>query len=498
MRWTYVVARMLALGLVVSCSPSATRDTVRPTAGESGPSSRAADGDAWRSTPPAHGNLSGFKPPTPQEVRLSSGPRLIVVENHEQPLIAIRWIAPIGAADVPAGKQGLAHVLAKMLAEGAGERDADALGRELATLGAGLDVTAGLDGIFLSAQALVENLEPTLALVDDVLKKPRLDRATLARVRGIAITEVHTRFADPFRASLLAAKQGFVGLTVPEGFDPIGDEAGLGHIKLADVIALHRAAFDPSRLTVVVAGDIAPAEIAAKLEAHLGGWRGPSSGRPAAREPAPTRFPPGPARRLILVDRPSAKQVDMAVGLDGIDRISPDWVTVQVMNHVFGGMYGSRINLLLREAKGYTYAFRSHLVPSRRFGQLSMRTAVRPEVAVAALDAMIGEMDRFFAEPPGLEEVDRARRVLMTQTARRFTTNEDAAAAFDDIVLFGLPLDTWSKDMAALAAVTPEDVVRVARRVLVKDRVVGAMVGPVAGMAGDLAARGLKIERRDF
>jgi zinc protease len=497
-RRTRSFAVVAALNALVSCGPTQPHPDLQTRDHDSSAVRATADEDGWRSTPPAHGKLSSFVPPTPQETRLSSGMRVLVVENHEQPLIAIRWIAPIGAADVPAGKQGLAHVLAKMLAEGAGRRDAATFGRDLATLGASLDVTAGLDGIFVSAQGLVENLDATLEVVGDVLKRPRLDRATLARVRGIAVAEGRVRAADGFWASLIVAKQGFLGQAVPEGFDPVGDAEGVGKLNLGDVMAFHRAAFEPSRMTVVVVGDIAPAEVSAKLEALLAGSRGTSSGRRIREEAAATRFPPGPAHKLILVDRPDAKQVDIAVGLDGIDRTSPDWVAVQVMNHAFGGMYASRINLLLREARGYTYAFRSHLVHSRRFGQLSMRTAVRPEVAVAALDAILAEMVRFFAEPPSQEEVDRARRVLLTQAARRFSTNEEAAAAFDDIVLYGLPLDTWSRDIAALAAVTRDDVMQVARRVLVQNRLVGAMVGPVAAMSAHFAARGFQIEKRDL
>jgi zinc protease len=499
-RWACSLAMATALGYFASCHPVKAHQPMQAPARDSGmsPVSEHRDDDAWRSQPRIQDVPLKFDPPRPQEVRLPSAVRVLVVENHETPLVSIRVIAPLGAADVPAGKQGLANVLAKMLVEGAGRRDAAALGRDLAKLGASIDIQAGLDGIFVNVQALADKLDGTLELLGDVLKEPRLDRATFVRVRKGAITEASTKLAEGRRAAAVAVKQGFLGQVVTEGFDPVGDEAGLSKIKLADVIAFHRSTFEPGGLAVVVAGDVTAAEVATKLETHLKG----RSASPARRAPMAsvkaTRLPVGSAGRLILVDRPGAGQVEFSIGLDGIDRISRDWAAIQVMNHAFGGLYASRVNLLLREVKGYTYGFRSQLLCSRRFGQLSMRTAVRTEVAVATLDAITGEMARFLAEPPTQAEIDSSRRLLLTQAARRFITNEDTAAAFDDIVLYGLPLDTWNQDIRALEAVSTGDVIRVARRLLVRDRVIVAMVGPVAGMAEQLASRGLKIERRDL
>ena len=122
--WFAVAA---TVGLLVSCGGATGVEPLRPAASDPRFVRILRDHSAWRSRQPAHGKPSSFAPPTPVEIYLSSGMRVLVVENHEQPLIAIRWIAPIGASDVSSGKQGLANVLAKMLAEGAGRRDAATL-----------------------------------------------------------------------------------------------------------------------------------------------------------------------------------------------------------------------------------------------------------------------------------------------------------------------------------------------------------------------------------
>jgi predicted Zn-dependent peptidase len=429
-------------------------------------------------------------------MRLANGIRVVVMENHALPLVAVRVVAPRGAADVPAGKQGLAYLLVHMLADGSVTRDAATFGRDLARLGASLTADIGLDGSFLTIETLIENLDFTLDLLTEVLRRPRLDGPTLDKVRAVAISEARAQLGRGRGAGVMAVSCGFLGDKVPDAYPPSGDEAGLGRVRLADVIAFYRVAFDPRVLTVIVVGDVTATDVRARLDARLGDWSQPHRVGRVSPTPAAKRRKPAHAPRVLLVDRPAASQVDLVLGigdLDGIDRTSPDWASLEVMNHVFGGMYGSRVNLLLRETKGYTYAFRSFLLHSRRFAQLSMRSAVNPDVALASIDAIIGEMRRFLADPPLGEEIEQARRVLLTQAARLFTTNAGTAAAFDDIALHGLPINSWANHLTAIDAVGPEDVARVAQRLLVEDRLIVAMVGPVGPLADALASRGLKV-----
>jgi len=494
MRWCRLAIRMTTLATFVACSTAGSevvRSTGRPRM-QARPSETRDE--TWRFRPPAHAGSSSFAPPAATEFHLASGIRVIVVENHVFPLAAVRVIAPRGTSDAPTGKQGLAYLVAQMLAEGSMTRDAPTLGRDLARLGANLTADIGADGIFVTVETMVDNLESTLDLLTEVLRRPRLNRATLAKVRALAIPQTRAELARGGAAGLTAVSRGFLGGKVAEAYPSVGDEAGLSRIRLADITTFYRTAFDPRALTVVVAGDVTAAEIGPRLESRLGNWaplHGTAQGLPAR---VPDRLRPAPGHKVLLVDRPDAAQVVMIFGIDGIDRTSPDWASLEVMNHAFGGMYASRVNMLLREAKGYTYGFRSFLVYSHRFGQLSGRTALRPDAAVAAIDAITSEMKRFLADPPRGDELERARRVLVTQAARRFTSNRDTAAAFDDIVLYGLPLQNWVDHVAAIDAVDADDVLRVGRGMLAEDRLIIALVGHVGGLRDALVSRGFRVE----
>lgn len=152
---------MVSLALVVGCGATDRRDTSRSSARPPARDDRAPEPDhSWRLTPPARSGSSTFTPPTASELRLTSGIGVIVVENHAFPLVGVRVIAPLGTADVPADKAGLAYVLGRMLADGTLTRDSSTPGRDLAVLGASLSPDVGLDGSFVTVETLVESLDP--------------------------------------------------------------------------------------------------------------------------------------------------------------------------------------------------------------------------------------------------------------------------------------------------------------------------------------------------
>jgi zinc protease len=144
-------------------------------------------------------------------MRLANGVRLVVIENHALPLVAVRVVAPRGAADVPGGKQGLAYLLVRMLADGSADRDAAAFGRELARLGASLTADISFDGSFLTLESLIETLDKTLDLLTEVLRRPRLDNATLSKVRAMVVSDARAELARGRGAALRAVSRGFLG-----------------------------------------------------------------------------------------------------------------------------------------------------------------------------------------------------------------------------------------------------------------------------------------------
>ena len=402
-----------------------------------------------------------FRLPQPVKQQLDSGLRVWSVEHRALPVLAAMLVLPIGAANDPDALPGLAALTADLLDEGAGDLDGLALHEALARIGAHFDTECASDATLLGVLSLAPHAETALDLLADLALRPRFaledfDRLRTQRRRRLRqMRDVPSALADR-----VFVEELFRGH--PYGHLPIGTEASLASLGIEDVRAFHSAMYRLENATLILVGDI-DHDRAADLAARRFGGVGAGDG--SSRVAAAASNAPRLAREAILVDRPKAQQSELRIGRIGVPRSTGEYHALVVANAVLGGQFTSRINLNLREDKGYTYGARSYFDFRRAAGPFVVQASVQTDATAASVREVFSELDALRgAQPVTPRELDLARWGLTRGFARNFETPEQIARAMAQLVLHGLPDDTFDTFVEKVRAVEAEVVTDVAQR----------------------------------
>lgn len=444
----------------------------------------AAAADDLRKAPPSPGPEVQFVPPKIQEARLANGLRLLLVERHELPVVAVEIAVDRGADQASPAVGGF---VGAMLTQGTRSRSAldfsDAMGR----MGARFGSAIGYDGGGLGAQALASHFPELLSLLGEATTSPAFDRAEVERERSRRLTSLAQINDNPGSLLGIAVGRALYPETHPYAAPVIGTEAALKQLKPADLAAFHAAHVRPDRVTVAIAGDVTRDQAMREVERVFGGWMG--AGMPAKEPAAPPADAAGP--RVILVDRPGLTQSSVAVGLPGVARSSPDYEALIVLNTILGGQFSSRINLNLREKHAYTYGARSGFEMRHGPGPFTAGGAIVRESTGPAVKELLSEIRRIREEPVSDEELSSAKSNLIQQLPAQFETVGATASTLAGLAIQHLPLDEYANRAAKIQRVTREDVQRVARQYLVPERMKVVLVGDGAVVKAQLEPLGL-------
>jgi len=448
------------------------------------PEAPAVAEDADRTNLPKAGAEPKFVLPPIHRSRLTNGMQVLVVEKHELPTVYLHVIFPFGRAQEPAAKLGLAPLLASVWDEGTGRRSAMEIAEELAGIGASLGFSAAVDGTSARLFALTHHLPKALDVAVDVLQSPAFPEPELVRERNMAIGRLLMIRSEPNALAALAIVGRLYGQDHPYGKPMFGTAATLGSIARNDLEEFYKAHVRPDRAAVVVVGDVTPTQITEQLEKALGNWKG--LGSPAGQAvPAPP--PAGPAG-IVLIDKPGAAQSVISVALIGARRSSPDYFPLTLMNSIFGGQFSSRLNMNLRENKGYTYGARTQFdwrahQPGPFVAGASVQTAVTAPALIETLKEFEGMLGK---RPIAAEELDFNKTYLTRGYPAAFETPGAVANQLETLVEYGLPDDYFNTVVPKINAVTAEEILAAARKYLLLDRLAVIVVGDREKIEKDL------------
>ena len=445
-----------------------------------------------RSGLPPVGAAAPLRFPAIDREILSNGVRLWSVDHHETDLIGFVLLVPSGSAADPPGQEGLAAFTADLLDDGTRRRSGIELYEALGRIGGRLGTDVTSDATVLSITALARHARDALGLLIELATEPRFDPQEVERIRTLRIS----RIAQMRHVAAAVAERAFLRSvygTHPYGHTPAGTETSLARATLDDVRAFHAAHYAPARWTLIRAGGRGCAP-GAELASLVGGI--PHAALSADPDPAPADAPGAPAEppaagRLAFVPRAGAVQSELRIGHMGIVRSARDHPAVMVMNMVLGGQFVSRLNLNLREARGYTYGVRTSFDGRRRPGPFALQTAVDAAVTGDAIREALREIRDIRGDRPVTgEELAAARPVLTSGFARNFETAGQVAHAAMRLALYELPDDEYATFVSRVAAVDAGAAAEAARRRLDPDALRVVVVGP-PDVGPSLASLGL-------
>jgi zinc protease len=454
----------------------------------------AATDTADRGQLPAGGTPAVFTAPAVQTATLPNGLKLHLVEKHDLPLVEARLVVGAGWADDPADRPGTAALTADMLDEGVKGRDALALSEAADGLGAELRTESNFDGTQVSLNVLRDRLDAGLALLADVALRPTFPATDFERVRQSYRGRQQQESVNPQSQGLNEFQRRCFGDGHPyaQPASGLGTRRTLDALTRDDLVAFHQAWFVPGNAAVVVVGDLSLAEATAAVSRVLGAWRAAPL---PARHAVPAPQPLGP--RLVVIDRPGAQQSVITGGYAGIAGTDPDYLATQVLNSAFGGQFSSRINLNLREEKGYTYGVRSQMASYRQGGLFIISAPVQTNATAASVSELLKEMALMRGEKPlaGAELADSKGR-LVQGFPQRFETFGGIARQLANLILAGLPLDDWRTYTGRVTALDEAALAGTVQRQLDPARTVWVIVGDRAAIEDGL--RGLDLGEIEF
>jgi predicted Zn-dependent peptidase len=448
-----------------------------------------------RSRLPAPGPDPAFTLPSAVKQRLDNGLALWTVERRGLPLVSIALLLPAGSALDPPGQSGLAALTADMIDEGSGDRSAIQMQEAFARIGAELDTETGPDSVLLSLSVLERFVPEGLQLLADIAARPRLAGADVERVRTLRMNRLRQLKDIPgvnAEAVLLKAVYG----PLAYGHLPIGSTTSLASLTREDVARFHLSRYDAAGATLIGVGATSPDAFARQADAAFRDWAGsPEARTPAAgaggaaesQDELPRRAP-----RLLLVDRPGAAQTELRIGHRGVPRRTADFHALVLLNAVLGGHFMSRLNLNLRERKGYTYGVRSSFDFRRMAGPFSVQTSVRTDATADAVGEILGELSAIRGQKPaGDGELALSVATLTKGYPRSFETIGQVARGLAQLALYELPDDTFEVFTPRIRSLNTADVTRVAHAHLDPDSAVIVAVGDATRIregleAGDL------------
>jgi zinc protease len=411
-----------------------------------------------RSKPPELGPPPPVSLPPIITRQLPNGLKLLIVEQHELPLADFVLLVGSGSTADPTSRPGIANLTAAMLREGTTTRKSLEIADQIAFLGINLSPSSSWESSTLSLHTPTAQEDSALALFADVALHPSFPASDFERIRKNRLTELlQLRDQGPAIANI-AFPAIVYGNAHPYGAPSLGTEASVKSLTPADLESYYRANFRPNNATMIIVGDVNPAQIEQKINGLFGSWQRGDVPQLSYGEP-----PKSQTTTIYLIDKPGAAQSSFRIGSVGVPRSTRDYFALTVMNTILGGSFTSRLNQNLRETRGYTYGAGSRFDMRRAAGPFLATAEIVTAKSDSALLEFMKELNAIRQSVPA-SELLRAKRYLQLQQPGNFETTQDIAFQLLPVALYGLPLDYYNNYVQNIEAVTQADVARVAQQ----------------------------------
>lgn len=424
----------------------------------------------WSSLPvPAQQTL---KLPPYKKIKLPNGLTLVLMEQHEIPLVSFSVLVRAGTVADPTGKEGLAATVAGLLRKGTKTRTADQIGAEVDFVGGLFDFGAGLDRTLGMAEFMKKDTATGLDLLADVLMNPTFPEAEVDKLLKQSIDAVK-QSKDSAAMVIREYYDAYLFAGHPYARPESGDERSLAVIKREDVVRFYEEHYGPQATTIIAVGDFDAAQMERTLSERFGTWR--------QRVPfAPPKLPEPIAykgRKLLLVDKPDSTQTFFLIGNVGVARTNPDRIGIEVVNTVFGDRFTSMLNDALRVNSGLTYGARSffewHKVP----GPFAISTYTRNETTVQAIDLALDVLKKLHEQGLSEEQLRSAKSYLKGVFPTEIETTSQLANLLADLDFYGLDEREVNEYFAKVDALTLTDTRRIIRQYFPQENLVFVLIG---------------------
>ena len=415
--------------------------------------------------------------PNPERTVLDNGLVVMMLEDHELPLIDARVLVRTGARWEPADKIGLAGLVGNVLRSGGTENmPSDDLDDLLEDRAATIESFAGLTNAGVNMSSLRDDFPEMLQVLSDVVRKPAFEQDKI----DVAKTQVTAGIARQNDNPQQILGREFTELMY--GSDsPYARQATyttIDSISRDDLLAFHRRYFHPNRMILGLVGDFESKEAMKLVQEVFGDWaKGPQVEEPEVE----VREQPDPG--IFFIERNDVTQSFIRMGHMGITRDNPDYYAVELMNQVLSGSFAARLFTRIRSQKGLAYNVRGGVGSTWDYpGVAQLTISTKTETTAAAIDALLEEVDNLTSEPPTEEEVEKGRGGILKSFVFRADSKAKILTQQLTYEYFGFPLDWQDRYRKGIEKVTVAEVREAAKKYFHKEDFATLVVGKTEGM----------------
>lgn len=405
--------------------------------------------------------------------QLKNGLKIVGTKTSETPTVQILLEIEGGDIVLPSEeykKNGIAELTASLMNESTKNYTTEQVSAELEKLGSNILFFGSKSSAFVSVSCMKKNLDATLKILEEKLMRPGFDAEDFKRVKKQYKESLRDEKTSPNALASKAFNSILYGENSMWGSSP--SPKNVDKLELEDVKTYYNKYYSPSVATVIVVGDVAEKEILPRLE-FLNNW--------AAREvkmPVITTAPPPSEPTIYLVEKSFAPQSVILMGqLSNTYDATGDYFKNTVANYPFGGAFNSRLNLNLREDKGYTYGISSYFSGDKRTGLFGIRTSVKRASTADALKEILKDINTYLVNGPTDEEVNFTKNSLLNNDVLNYETARDKAGFLSRITKYNLPKDYKSQQAQVLKGMAKADFTQQAKKSIDMNKMAIVIVG---------------------
>ncbi|PKI12656.1 M16 family metallopeptidase [Colwellia sp. 12G3] len=416
-----------------------------------------------RSVMPTSGANPQITVPSLWREKFDNGIEIIATKNSETPTISLLLSLDGGVLLDSVEKAGLASLTASLMNEGTTVHSKEELSNELALLGSNISIGAGGRNTYIQVNSLVKNLDATLALMNEMMFKPEFAQDDFDRVKNQLIQSLEQGNKDANTLASKALKQVTYGKNNRFGIADSGTIATVSAITLDDIEDFYQTYFSPAKASLVMVGDIDKADFIERLW-PLKAWKGNDY-----KINGEYKFPEVTPNKLYFVDLPNASQSVIKLSRRAMTYdATGEHFKATLMNYPLGSAFNSRINLNLREDKGYTYGASSYFSAGKTLGRFNAGASVKKEHTYDAMVEIEAELKNYQQNGLTADEVTFMRQAISQNEALSFETPSQKSGFLRQLLQFNLPVNYGEEQSNIINNITIEQLNAIAAKELSK------------------------------
>lgn len=452
-----------------------------------------------RSITPSGTAPKTFSPSIPWEERLHNGLRIIGLHRPGIQTVAMGLITNSGATNDHSKNPGMAHMMASMLSEGTANRSSQQISESMEYLGSQLSIETSRESTAITTEVLTEHFTAAMEIMADVVQNPSFPQHELSRVLKERITDLKRIPDNPMAIASRASRALLYGPDSKYGHPLSGTESSIKNIQRENLQQHFNSNFGPDKSTLIIIGDVEKSVALSITQQMFDDWHNPVAIDETGVQKASYITNPGEETKIYLADKPGAAQSVILAGHTTVSRDHEDYFAFNLLNHIFGGQFTARLNMNLREDKGFSYGYMSSIdwlnIPSALLAGGSVQTEVTKD---SVLETIKEFSDIKGPRPVTKDEFVDARDSILRSLPSQFETNGQTLQQLARIPMFNLPIDYFSTFSSTLENLRLEDIHRVADTLIQDNSLTVLIVGDRSTIDSDVNSIGLPVIYVDY